>query len=396
MSVLGRQPRSVKAIAFACVASYMGIGLVDPILPSIASSLDATPGQTELLFTTYLFTTAIVMFLSSWVSSRIGMKRTLLLGLALVVAFATACAASGSVLGVIGARGGWGVGNALFVSTALAAIIGSAAQARSAIVLYEAALGIGMAVGPLAGGLLGEISWRGPFIGTAVLISAGLVGIALSLEKEGTRPEPAPLADALRAIVHPGFPPVLLAAFFYNFGYFTILAFTPFPLHDAAALAGHDFTPIDLGLIFFGWGILLAAASVALAPWLSRRFGVRRAVAATMAVLVVDELAFALGADSLALVVAAALVSGVLLGVVNTSLTEVAMEATDLPRPVSSSVYSGVRFLGAALAPTLTGPLSEAGGNGLPYFAGALAVAGLALVSPALARRARGRKALLR
>ncbi len=29
-----RQPKAVFAVAFACVISFMGIGLVDPILPS--------------------------------------------------------------------------------------------------------------------------------------------------------------------------------------------------------------------------------------------------------------------------------------------------------------------------------------------------------------------------
>jgi hypothetical protein len=28
-----RQPKAVWAVAFACVISFMGIGLVDPILP---------------------------------------------------------------------------------------------------------------------------------------------------------------------------------------------------------------------------------------------------------------------------------------------------------------------------------------------------------------------------
>jgi len=28
-----RQPRAVYAVGFACVISFMGIGLVDPILP---------------------------------------------------------------------------------------------------------------------------------------------------------------------------------------------------------------------------------------------------------------------------------------------------------------------------------------------------------------------------
>ena len=40
-----RQPRAVWAVAFACVVAFMGLGLVDPILPAIAWQLDATPSQ---------------------------------------------------------------------------------------------------------------------------------------------------------------------------------------------------------------------------------------------------------------------------------------------------------------------------------------------------------------
>ncbi|MDX6311762.1 MAG: transporter, family, multidrug resistance protein, partial [Streptomyces sp.] len=56
-----RQPKAVWAVAFACVISFMGIGLVDPILPSLASKLQASPSQVELLFTSYLVVTALAM-----------------------------------------------------------------------------------------------------------------------------------------------------------------------------------------------------------------------------------------------------------------------------------------------------------------------------------------------
>jgi MFS transporter, ACDE family, multidrug resistance protein len=36
-----RQPKAVWAVAFACVISFMGIGLVDPILPALASQPDS-------------------------------------------------------------------------------------------------------------------------------------------------------------------------------------------------------------------------------------------------------------------------------------------------------------------------------------------------------------------
>lgn len=113
-----KQPAQVWAVAFACVVAFMGIGLVDPILPAIAESLKATPVETELLFTSYLVVTGLAMLVTSWISSRIGAKATLLVGLGLIVVFSFLCAISGSVDAVIGFRAGWGLGNALFISTA--------------------------------------------------------------------------------------------------------------------------------------------------------------------------------------------------------------------------------------------------------------------------------------
>ena len=69
-----RQPRAVWAVAFACVVSFMGIGLVDPILASLRDKLHASPAQVELLFTSYLVVTAVAMLVTGWVSSRIGRK----------------------------------------------------------------------------------------------------------------------------------------------------------------------------------------------------------------------------------------------------------------------------------------------------------------------------------
>ncbi len=56
-----RQPRAVWAVAFACVVSFMGIGLVDPILPALSHQLNASPSQVSLLFTSYLVVTAVAM-----------------------------------------------------------------------------------------------------------------------------------------------------------------------------------------------------------------------------------------------------------------------------------------------------------------------------------------------
>ena len=47
------------------------------------------------------------------------------------------------------------------------------------------------------------------------------------------------------------------------------------------------------------------------------------------------------------------------------------MEATDLPRPVASSAYSGVRFLGGAVAPPLASWLATLfGTTAAPFYFG--------------------------
>src|SRR5204863_69514 len=106
--------------------AFMGIGLVDPILPALAHSLDASPSQVELLFTSYFAITGVSMLVTGWVSSRIGAKRTLIGGLLVIVAFSAAAGASGSIAEIVAFRGVWGLGNALFIATALAAIVGAA------------------------------------------------------------------------------------------------------------------------------------------------------------------------------------------------------------------------------------------------------------------------------
>src|SRR4051812_49567240 len=104
----------------------MGIGLVDPILPALASKLDATPSQVSLLFTSYLVVTAVAMLGTGWVSSRIGAKRTLITGLAVIVVFAALAGVSGSIDGIVGFPAGWGLGHAPFIATSPAGIGASA------------------------------------------------------------------------------------------------------------------------------------------------------------------------------------------------------------------------------------------------------------------------------
>jgi predicted MFS family arabinose efflux permease len=273
---------------------------------------------------------------------------------------------SDTVMGIVGWRALWGLGNALFIATALATIVNSArGSVAQAIILYEAALGLGIAVGPLVGGVLGGISWRGPFFGVSALMAVALV-VTTVLLPETPRPQRVTtLADPFRALRHRGLLGVAITALLYNFGFFTLLAFTPFPL---------DMTAHEIGLIFFGWGLCLAFTSVVVAPRLQHRFG-------TVRVLLINLLCFssllavmAVFTDDKAILAACVVVAGLFIGINNTLITETVMKAAPVDRGVASAAYSFMRFGGAAVAPWLAGVLGEKVSVHLPFWVGAGAV----------------------
>lgn len=361
-----RQPAQVWAVAFASVVAFMGIGLVDPILPAIAESLEASPVETEMLFTSYLVVTGLAMLVTSWISSRIGAKATLMIGLALIVVFALLCALAGSVDAIIGFRAGWGLGNALFISTALATIVGAASGGTaSAIILYEAALGLGIAIGPLLGGFLGEISWRGPFFGVVALMAIAFIAVLVLVRSGDEKRTPVKLSAPFQALRQPALAVLAVAALFYNIGFFVLLAFSPFPL---------GFGAMGIGLTFFGWGVALAVTSVWVAPLLLRGLSRSTAMLLVLPLLAVDLLVAALVVANAAALVVCIIVGGLLLGLMNTILTESVMEATDLPRSVASSAYSSVRFLGGAAAPPIAAALWHAFNASVPFIFAAVSV----------------------
>ena len=372
-----RQPKAVFAVAFACVISFMGIGLVDPILPSIAHELNASPSEVTLLFTSYLVVTAVAMLITNWVSSRLGAKKTLIAGLILIVVFSALAGASPTVGYIIGFRAGWGVGNALFIATSLAVIVASASGGfAGAIVLYETALGIGIAIGPLLGGTLGEISWRGPFYGVAFLMAMALIATVVLV---APTPKPATktgLSAPLRALRHRGLLIMSLTALCYNWGFFTVLGYAPFPM---------NLSPIRLGLVFTGWGILVAIFAVFGAPRLQARLGIARTMYLNLAAFAVVVLIIAIWTTNRAVLIPAVIVSGIFIGVNNTVTTQAVMTVSPVEKPVASAAYSFVRFIGGGLAPFVADRLVIALNiYHVPFFiaAGAIA-AGIVVLSTA-------------
>ncbi|MCC2685418.1 MAG: transporter [Paenibacillaceae bacterium] len=364
-----QQPKAVWAVFFACIIAFMGLGLVDPILPAIAKQLNASPSEVTLLFTSYNAVMAVAMLITGAISSRLGIKWTLLLGIVIIAAFSALGGLSNGIWLLVGLRGGWGLGNALFVATALTAIVSlSNSGTAKSIILYEAAIGLGISVGPILGGELGAISWRGPFLGVAALMAIAFIGLIAMMPNASSGKavrKKTSFLDPFRAMKHRSLVVFGLAACLYNFGFFTLLAYAPFVM----GLDAHG-----LGYVFLCWGILLAVTSVFMAPKLQQRFGTISAMCGMLLLFGLVLLAIGIWTDTQWVVIAAVIFAGALLGNNNTLITTAVMNAAPIERSTASAAYSFLRFIGGAIAPYLAGKLAEVFNPHVPFIVGAVFV----------------------
>ncbi|AWZ43469.1 MFS transporter [Latilactobacillus sakei] len=366
--------RSAYALAFTCMVAFMGIGLVDPILKTIAVKLNATPAQTTLLFTSYMLVTGIIMLFTGFISTRIGAKRTISIGLIIIVLFAALAGRSQTISQLISLRAGWGFGNALFLSTALTAIVSVMPEkTEQAIMLYEGSMGIGMAVGPLVGGALGSFSWRFPFYGVAILMFVAAMTIVFLLEPIAKPVKKARFFAGAVALKNHRLRSIGIIALLYNFGFFTILAYAPFLLVGL--------TEMQVGFVFFGWGILLAIASVFVVPRLEQKTNTLMTLLIGLDFFLVCLVVIGINADQPVLVAFGVIIAGFFQGLVNTLLTTVAMENKTIERSVASSAYSFIRFTGGAIAPFVAGKIAEKwSAHWTFYFAGLMILIGILFV----------------
>lgn len=363
----------VIAVAFSTFIAFMGIGVVDPLLPLIGRAMGATPFQVEWLFTSYIAVMSLSMFISGYFSTRFGGKRTLMVGLGIVVIFATLSGLSPNITIFAVFRGVWGLGNAFFTSTALSIIVGASAgstgKIEHSITMYEAALGLGIASGPLLGGFLGSYYWRYPFFGTATLMAIGFVATLIFVSEPPKREERRTPMEIIEALRNTPVRVNALVALGYNFGFFTILAYTPLTLVGLST--------IDLGFTYFLWGILVAFSSVILVPRLSLRISRIRLLEID---LILFAFIFLLMGTFPSFRLETVVASGMLCGIANASFTSFAMEVSPFSRSVSSAAYNFLRWAGAAVAPIMAGFIGETYGLSIPFFVVIAVVAVSAIV----------------
>lgn len=170
----------VSAILIWIDSTVLGIALerlADPV-----DGLGATPGQLQWALGIYSLFFATALFAAGALGDRYGHRTVLMLGMTVFgVSSAWAAWADGPV-SLILARALMGIGGAMIMPTSMAIIgwVFPPERRAGAIAAWSASAGLGVAIGPVLGGLLIDHFWWGSvFLINLPIVAAGLIGAAL-------------------------------------------------------------------------------------------------------------------------------------------------------------------------------------------------------------------------
>jgi predicted MFS family arabinose efflux permease len=180
------------------------------------------------------------------------------------------------------------------------------------------------------------------------------------------------ITEPIKALRHRALATTSGVGLLYNWGFFTLLGYSPFLMQPIS--------PQQLGLVFCGWGVLVALFAIWGAPWLKARFGTARTLYGNFVLMAIDLAVIGIWPDSKTTVILAVIISGAFIGVNNTLVTTAVMSIAPVERPVASATYGFVRFIGGGLAPYAAGKLVEAFNPHVPFIIGAGAVVLAAIV----------------
>ena len=152
--------------------------IVSVSLPSIARSLNASFAGIEWVITAYMLSFASLLMPAGALADRFGRKKLLIIGLAVFTLASLLCGMAPNLPMLIAARAFQGAGAAMQLSAALATLshaFQGEARAR-AFSFWGAVVGIGIACGPVVGGLITQaFGWEWAFyvnlpIGVALIV----------------------------------------------------------------------------------------------------------------------------------------------------------------------------------------------------------------------------------
>jgi EmrB/QacA subfamily drug resistance transporter len=153
--------------------------IVNVALPTLARELHASTTGLQWIVDAYTLTFAALLLLAGAIADRYGRHYALAAGLAVFAAGSLAAAFTQTTAELIAARALMGIGGAFIMPATLSIITATftdPAERTKAIGLWSAVSGLGVAIGPVAGGwLLAHFSWDSIFLVNLPIVAVALV-----------------------------------------------------------------------------------------------------------------------------------------------------------------------------------------------------------------------------
>jgi len=375
--------RLLAVVSITVFADAMLFSAIVPLIPVLTETYDLSKGGAGILVAAYGAGAVIAGIPSGLFATRIGPKRTVVVGL-VILAVSTAAFALGDSAAALGvARFAQGIASAVTWCGALAWLTLSTPrdQRGKAVGTVFGVAVLGFIIGPAIGAIAELTSLRGTFITIAGLTM--LVALFATSFPAGQSERQPP--DALRRILrNGGFLAavwlVLVPALF--FGVVDLLV--PLSLDDA------DWSTVAIAATF----IVAALTEVVLAPVIggfSDRRGRLVPVRAGLLLLGATGLAFALveSAYAVAALVTIASVAASLIFAPSAALISDRGEAAEIPQTLAFGFMNTAWAGGVMIGPALGGAIADVLGDAAPYlFATSLALVTLVLLLRAHLRSA--------
>jgi MFS transporter, DHA2 family, multidrug resistance protein len=202
-----RQWAGLALLALPTVLLGLDVTVLYLVMPSMASDLSPSATQTLWIMDAYGFFIAGFLLTMGTLGDRIGRRRLLLIGMAAFAAVSVFAAFAPTAESLIAARAALGIAGATLMPSTLSLISNMFPDVRQravAIGVWATSFALGMAAGPVVGGVLVDAFWWGAAFLLAVPIAVVvLVGAHMLLpeyaDPTGGRLDPASVTLSLAA-----------------------------------------------------------------------------------------------------------------------------------------------------------------------------------------------------
>lgn len=172
---------ALTALSLAAMVAFVDFTIVNTILPSIQSSLNVSFVELQWVMNAFVLTLCVFLVNMGRLGDIFGKRLILYIGIILFGAASILCGLAGNASFLIIFRAVQGLGLAMIVPSSVALVSSTFPEEErgTAIGLWTAVTGIGMAIGPFLGGLITSLlNWRWVFfVNVPILIVSGFLCI---------------------------------------------------------------------------------------------------------------------------------------------------------------------------------------------------------------------------